>query len=216
VLAGMLYAAAIRVDVVNMSLGGTCDISDPDCRDIKRVYDRVVRFMNRQGVTVIASAGNDAINFDANRNLIDLPAMADGVLGISATGPLGWAVFPVADPRRPASYSNYGRRVVDFAAPGGDFAYPGNEACTVGIFTIPCWAFDMVPSPAEASSVGVFVYWAAGTSMAAPHVAGIAAQIVGANGGSMNPNQVEAALRRFAERLQPRAFYGAGFARAKR
>jgi len=215
VLAGMLYAAAIRVDVVNMSLGGICEKTDPECVAIKRVYDRVVKFMNRQGVTVIASAGNSEIDFDANRNLIDLPAMADGVLGISATGPLGWAVYPAADPRRPASYSNYGRVIVDFAAPGGDFALPGEDLCTVGIVAgVPCWVFDMVISPSIVFGGFAYNSWAAGTSMAAPHVSGIAAQIIGANGGSMNPNQVERQLRRYAERLNPRAFYGNGFARA--
>jgi lantibiotic leader peptide-processing serine protease len=211
VLAGMLYAAAIKVDVVNMSLGGTCEKTDPDCVAIKRVYDRVVKFMNKQGVTVIASAGNDAIDFDANRNLIDLPAMADGVIGISATGPLGWAVNDVADPKRPASYSNYGRVIVDFAAPGGDFALPGEDVCTVGAFTNFCWVFDMIISPAEVFEGDTYFYFAAGTSMAAPHVSGIAAQIISANGGSMKPNQVENALRRYARRLNPRYFYGDGF-----
>jgi lantibiotic leader peptide-processing serine protease len=211
VLAGMLYAAAIRVDVVNMSLGGTCERTDPECVAIKKVYDRVVKFMNKQGVTVIASAGNDEIDFDANRNLIDLPAMADGVLGISATGPLGWAVFPAADPKRPASYSNFGRVIVDFAAPGGDFVYPGNENCNVQGIVAPCWLLDTVISPAEVFEGDTFLYFAAGTSMAAPHVSGIAAQIISANGGSMKPNQVENALKRYAQRLNPRAFYGHGF-----
>ncbi|MEZ4670414.1 MAG: S8 family serine peptidase [Anaerolineae bacterium] len=235
VLAGMLYAASIHVDIVNMSLGGTCDINNPpdpdyDCgvsaREIlslKRMYNHVVKFMRSQGVTVIASAGNDAIDFDANPNLIDLPAQANGVLGISATGPYGWALNAAADPREPASYSNYGRSTVDFAAPGGDFDLffdIGLQSCTVtlpaGDLELPCYAFDMVVSPAEAGDEGEFVYWAAGTSMAAPHVAGIAAQIVGANGGHMSPNQVENALNRYAENLRPKAFYGSGFARANR
>ena len=222
VIAGMLYAAEQQFDIVNMSLGGYCELTDPDCRAIRRVYNAVVRYMNQRGVTVIASAGNEEINFDdpAYDDLINLPAQANGVLSITATGPFGWAYYPAADPRRPASYSNYGKEVADFAAPGGDFAMyfvpEGQGPCTVGAITRPCWVFDMVSSPAEASSVGIFNYWAAGTSMAAPHVAGIAAQIVGANGGSMHPAQVTAQLRRYAEKLSPTSFYGKGFARAKR
>ncbi|MBI5669529.1 MAG: S8 family serine peptidase [Chloroflexi bacterium] len=224
VVAGMLYASEIGVDVVNMSLGGVCDLNDPqtgaDCKATKKLYDRVVKLMKLRGVTVIISAGNDAINADANPNLVILPAMANGALAISATGPQGWASRPAADPRRPASYSNYGFKLVDFAAPGGDFSLfgtpEGNAGCTVAGLTRPCWVLDMVLSPAEASSDGTFSYWAAGTSMAAPHVTGIAAQIVGANGGSMAPNQVENRLRRYAEKLQPKSFYGDGFTRAKK
>jgi subtilisin family serine protease len=43
--------------------------------------------------------------------------------------------------------------------------------------------------------------WAAGTSMAAPHASGVAALIIGENGGDMHPAQVEAALRKAADDL---------------
>jgi subtilisin family serine protease len=216
VLYGMVYAGYIHADVINMSLGGTCERTDPDCVSIKQVYDMVAKWVRQQGTTIIASAGNDEINFDAHPELIDLPAMADGVIAVTATGPLGWAVYPAADPRRPASYSNFGTRVADFAAPGGDFAYPGNENCTVGTLTRPCWVFDMVISPAEVDAGSAYYYWAAGTSMAAPHVSGIAAQIIGAYGGSMSPDLLEKALAYLAEPLSPKAFYGKGFARANK
>jgi subtilisin family serine protease len=197
-----------------MSLGGNCEKTDPDCVSLKKVYDLVVLYMNLRGITVVISAGNEEINADANPNIIILPAQAKGALGISATGPLGWAVYPSADPRRPASYSNFGRTLVDFAAPGGDFAYPGNENCTVGTLTRPCWVFDMVQSPAEASSDGVFSYWAAGTSMAAPHVSAILAQYASGIGGTITPLQAQVALRLLAQHLSPIAFYGSGFTRA--
>jgi subtilisin family serine protease len=142
--------------------------------------------------------------------------MADGILSITATGPLGWAVYPAADPRRPASYSNFGKRVADFAAPGGDAAYPGNENCTLLGRTNPCWVYDLVISPAEVDQGAAYYYFAGGTSMAAPHVSGIAAQIIGANGGSMKPADVEKTLRKWAEKLDPKSFYGDGFVRAKK
>ena len=62
--------------------------------------------------------------------------------------------------------------------------------------------FDLVFStgsnldPASAS-----YFWAAGTSMAAPHATGVVAILIGKNGGSMHPAQVEAALLQSADDL---------------
>ena len=60
--------------------------------------------------------------------------------------------------RPPGVDSNYGQSVVGVAAPGGDFAYPGDENCTVvtggGPITRPCWVFDMVDSPAGYTLTG--------------------------------------------------------------
>ena len=55
--------------------------------------------------------------------------------------------------------------------------------------------------------------------MAAPHAAGVAAIIIGKNGGSMHPAQVEAALRASADDLGKPGndfAYGAGRVNAAR
>lgn len=208
VAAGIVHAANVGVDIINMSLGaaipqrGTCFAPD-DCitarevAELRVLMNRVTNYAFQRGVTVITSAGNAALDRDKTADLLVLPADMPNVISISATAPIGWATDPgniFLD--NLASYSNYGRSAIDFAAPGGDFVYPGNELCVIAGLARPCWVFDLVFSAGNNSW-----YWSAGTSMASPHAAGIAALIISENGGSMHPAQVEAELRRRADRL---------------
>ena len=226
ILEGVVYAAGpADADVISMSLGAPLEKSgylEPGCDDgpeddvwvsanevseVRKAWARVVDYATKQGATVIASAGNDAQDKDHTNNLIHLPSDTPGVLSISATAPIGWATNPAGTfLDNLASYSNYGQSAIDFGAPGGDFVYPGNELCTMGSGayqrTVPCWVFDLVFSTGSNPAPGVATYyWSAGTSMAAPHAAGVAAIIVGENGGSMRPAHVEAALRASADDL---------------
>ncbi|MBZ0287384.1 MAG: S8 family serine peptidase, partial [Anaerolineae bacterium] len=234
-VAAIKYAGDIRADVINMSLGGVldvrggCDVDDEgnpiDCYTAQDVIDlrdalrRAVRYANRKGATVIASAGNSAIDFDDwdNRYLVDFPASVPGVVTVSAYAPENWATDPAnADFYIPSSYTNVGREFVDFGAPGGDFDYPGNENCTLTIlgapFIRPCWVFDGVFSAGTADGGAARFYWATGTSMAAPHASGVAAIIIGWNGGSMRPDLVFAEMRRLALFVGPStsSYFGHG------
>jgi lantibiotic leader peptide-processing serine protease len=82
------------------------------------------------------------------------------------------------------------------------------------VITLPCFAFDTVVGPTiNGWSVNF------GTSAATPHVAGVAALVIGAHGGQMNPDAVEAILRASADDLgKPGVddFYGSGRVNAAR
>ncbi|MFW6042043.1 MAG: S8 family serine peptidase [Chloroflexota bacterium] len=221
VIAGIVHAANVEADVINMSLGATLLKSgDPDAdepytareaNELKNAIGRAVAYAHQSGTTVIASAGNDGRDGDKDKNAIHLPSDAPHAVSISATGPLGWALDPGTDLDVPAFYTNYGQSVIDFAAPGGNVDFDLMDSgvlCTVSVVTAPCWAFDLVYSTGNGGW-----YWSAGTSMSAPHAAGVAALIIGANGGDMHPARVEAALRSSADDLGDPGqddFYGAG------
>ncbi len=216
ILQGMVYAANIDADIVNMSLGysgglpanckfddgngGTVQYPAKDCADIFNAYNRVVDYMNKKGTTVIASAGNDGrdTNHDASTRII--PGGVPGVITVSATAPYLWGADPNTDLDIRAHYSNYGTNSIDFSAPGGDYDVyydygltPCNGPVVPGR---PCYVYDMV-----LSSVPGGWSWYAGTSMAAPHASGVAALIIGANGGDMKPGEVRKALARSADDL---------------
>jgi lantibiotic leader peptide-processing serine protease len=207
VMAGIIHAADVDADVINMSLGAMIPrrgfesngewVSAREVAALLTAMGRTTNYAYRSGTTIITSAGNAALNLNHTADLVVIPAMSPHVIAISATAPIGWAVDPFETfLDNLASYSNYGTSVIDFAAPGGDFIYPGEENCTISVVTVPCWVFDLVFSTGNSGW-----YWSAGTSMAAPHAAGVAALIIGKNGGSMHPAQVEAALRRSSDDL---------------
>ena len=189
VISGIVYAADVDADVINMSLGAYIPRSG-ETASLMVAQDRATSYAYRSGTTVFASAGNGGYDMDKVQNFIHVPSSSVNVISISATTPLNWAGDPAnADFSYLASYSNYGQKAIDFAAPGGSVDYPGNEGCVVAGLARPCWVFDLVFSTGNGGW-----YWSAGTSMASPHAAGVAALIIGANGGEMHPAQVEAAL----------------------
>jgi subtilisin family serine protease len=230
VIEGILYAAdpsttpgkenCARADIINMSLGATF-IPTKEDKELLKALDRATKFADKHGVTVIASAGNDAVNHDEEKKAVTIPAMSARVLAISATGPVGFALG-ATNFTRPASYTNFGKALVELGGPGGDFVLPGEDLCTLplpgfGTITSVCWVFDMVISPAGLTTNSYF--FAAGTSMSAPAVAGVAALIIEKNGGSITPTQVQAALRQSADDLGKPGkdgFYGHGFVNALR
>jgi len=189
IIQGIYYAATplsaggAGAQIINMSLGGDFPKSATGGGALVAALNRALNYASRQNVLAISAAGNDELDFDKEGNVINVPAESGTGLSLSATGPLGWA-YGATNFSRFASYSNYGNSLVSLAAPGGDFAYPGNEACTVvgpPAVSTACWVFDMVLSTSRGSTAPGAYSWAAGTSMAAPAAAAVAALILEKN-----------------------------------
>src|SRR5690606_31197772 len=142
--------------ILNMSLGLLIDEDDdPGCN---RLYNEAFRILSTRNVMVVASAGND--DDDAARHE---PSSCFGVLSVSAVGPYGDR----------ASYSNWNTDGEIFlAAPGGDREN--------GDFALIVATADT--SDKEPDGVLKMVY-SSGTSMAAPHVSGVASLAWGLDPG---------------------------------
>ncbi|MBD0257784.1 MAG: S8 family serine peptidase [Cytophagales bacterium] len=239
IIQGIMYAADQGADVINMSFGGyvprngkflddkgTPDPSDDiiinNAKAVQEVlvaYSRATTYAYQQGATLIAAAGNNAIDLDKDQSFLYRPSGFPHVICISATAPKAWALDPVnANPDILARYSNYGVSAINFAAPGGDWSYYAidpDRLTTVANVTLPVWVFDMVYSTNRDGGYR----FANGTSMAAPHAAGVAALIVGKLGGNASAAQVESMMRASADDLgQPGkdAIYGHGRVNAYR
>lgn len=126
--------------------------------------------LKNKGVVVVVAAGND--NDDAG---FFSPANCDSVITVGATGPTG----------ERAPYSNYGSKI-DVMATGGDTSqtinFNGKE------YSAGVW------STLKDDATGEFFFGAyQGTSMAAPHIAGIVALMLSKDPG-LTPDQVLANL----------------------
>jgi subtilisin family serine protease len=237
ILEGILYAATPQskggagAQIINMSLGATINYRDnwqdkafrDLFRELQKTYDRATRYAYQNEVTVIAAAGNGGNDFDNSKEIFQLPAENQHVLSISSTGPTGW-VFGNTNFSQPAYYTDHGKSLVDFAAPGGTVGLAvvdGNfSTCTlVGTnrtSTNICAIFDQVFSTVRGNSNGNY-NWAQGTSMASPAAAGVVALMMQANGGNMSPAQVSSRLRQSSTDLGKPGndeFYGHGFVNA--
>ncbi len=188
VLDGLIWAADHGADVANMSIGDTM-LRSGNGRYVA-IMQRVFNYAHRKGTLVVVAAGNDSIDLDHDRNLYKMYCHAPNVVCVSATGPDDEVVW----------YSNYGRSSIDVAAPGGTINDRVWAACSRTSLLVPfCQDNDEV--------LGLM-----GTSMAAPHVSGLAALLV-EDIGRGKPSQVRTRLLQSAEDLGARGtdpFYGKG------
>ena len=131
------------------------------------LIDDACEYASDHGVLVIASTGNDGISS------ISYPSALSGVVSVGAVNDLG----------NKTSYSNYGTGL-DVMAPGGDFSRTLYNDEFAESFPGGILQESIDPVYGEA-----YMYYS-GTSMAAPHVAGLAALIKSKN-QSLSALQIE-------------------------
>jgi serine protease len=152
ILQGMLFAAGLPNDsgIVPLQKADIINLSLGGPSFDQASQDAVTA-ARAEGVIIIAAAGND------NTSVSFYPAAYAGVVSVSAVGITG----------EKSSFSNYGT-TIDVAGPGGDFGSDINlDGYTDKILS------TMI---AEPGGVKQFSYdFFAGTSMAAPHISGVAA-----------------------------------------
>ncbi|GAB5536296.1 MAG: S8 family serine peptidase [Rubricoccaceae bacterium] len=214
IIAGVLHAADNGADVANMSLGGSFDKSEAAAAGFASFtgfINRTFNYAKRKGMTIVVSAGNSAVDLDRDGDSYKTYCDTPGTICISATGPQASddiRVGPFYDITAPASYTNYGRGAIDLAAPGGDSngfvwaACSSTEVRVSGGF--------ITASPCSASKT--FITAKAGTSMASPHVTGLASMLVEDYG--RNPRRIQNRMQQTADDLGPRGadkFYGKGY-----
>jgi serine protease len=181
---GIRFAARHGADVINLSLEFDADVRGFQIPDIVSA----LRFARDRGVVVVAAAGNQG------HPAVAYPARARNVVAVAATTIHGCQ----------AEYSNSGAQV-DLSAPGGGADAANTDTPYDATNCRPDLRGEYIFQQTFTSSVARFGLPPGyeGTSMAAPHVSGVAALLIGSRrlGKSPSPVAVEHHLESTARDL---------------
>ena len=228
VAAALRYAGDNDIDIVNLSLFADPYLyyckSEAEQSAILKELESAARYAQQKGVLIVASAGNEQADlqhpvFDdispdwppgseeeryIKNNCRVAPAELPGVLTVSATGPIGYPDYNMWI----ADYSSVGMSRVNVAAPGGDYFRATGTVQDAVLGAVPfnsvIWnAYDpynaFYPGFSTIDGGGGYIYLN-GTSMAAPHAAGVAA-LVKQMHPKWSPGAIKAAVERSAQHL---------------
>jgi serine protease len=190
---GVRYAVRHGAQVINLSLEFSPGVTASDIPELIEA----LRYAHRHRVLVVAAAGNEG------HAAIAYPARAPDVISVGATTDHGCL----------AAYSNDGSGLT-LVAPGGgpDADLPGDPNCNAE--SAGRDVFQVTFTAGSVSHFGIPGGYE-GTSMATPHVAGVAALVIasGVLGRHPTPAQITARLRTTARKLGgggDERLYGAG------
>lgn len=179
--------------------------SDAEQRAIRHELEAAARYAQRRGVVIVAAASNEHIDLQhpgtdplspdyppdaaieraVNNSCRVLPAEIPGALTVSSVGPVGMPGYE----QWLATDSAVGMGRIDVAAPGGDYGVATGTPQDGVLVAMPTDSlyFQILDSMNDASSVYTVVEevdgrlagyaFATGTSIATPHVAGVAALV---------------------------------------
>ena len=193
-VAGVAFAARVMpIKVLGKSGSGTyADVAD----GIRFAADNGAKVINLSlGGSATTTYLEEAVAYAYEKDVTIVAAAGNGGVG-SVTYPAAYDTYVIAvgatryDDAH-ASYSNYGASL-DIMAPGGDTSVDQNG---------DGYGDGILQQTFQGSNYGAFSYYFfQGTSMASPHVAGVAALVI-ANGNATTTTDVRAALQESARDL---------------
>jgi serine protease len=180
---GVRYAVDNGARVLNMSIGRTGPPAP--------VVQEAIAYAVSRGAFVAVAGGNDFREGNPTERLAEFAPQINGMVAVSAVG----------RDRARAIYSSTGPHI-ELTAPGGDASRGGATSAILQ----QTYDLDFVetffdgPSRFRPPRFDVFAYERfQGTSMAAPHVSGLAAMLI--QQGITNPAAIEAAMKQYATDL---------------